>query len=452
MTRRLLAIGAIVAMLGAGSVAAALEPQPRALFGSPDRQVSFHALGSEFAPDIAYNPLTLEYLVVWMDDRDFDTKYFDIWGQRVSSTTGLPIGGPIRISSRRATGTDRNPSVAFSVDDNRYFVVWDDDRSDLGFTWGVYGRFVDGETGAVIGPDVTITPWIQYTEQQHPAVAYNPISGAFVVVWQDGRDLFGRGQDIFMMMIDATTRMKLTGNRRVSTRPLILNEERPAVDVDPVTGDFLVVWQDSAGGSYDIRSRLYDATGKAKGPARPVTSARATGNDRVPQVRYNPSAHALPMSRGADGGSAPPFFVVWEDDRALGSRGTDIFGAMVGADGRRASLDRRISHAFATSNEWNPKLHVDPATGEFLVVFEDKRNSEIFGSDIRARRADATGRAFQGDFTVPADGSADQFWPVVAFGNGAFGVSLLDFRNGPVDLPPDYDVAVSDIFVRLVTP
>jgi hypothetical protein len=75
---------------------------------------------------------------------------------------------------------------------------------------------------------------------------------------------------------------------------------------------------------------------------------------------------------------------VWEDYRNTSSRGADIYGRLVLADGSRPAPDFRISSPRATASDWNPAVARDGAA--YLVVWQDFRDSLSRGADIYGRR------------------------------------------------------------------
>ena len=77
------------------------------------------------------------------------------------------------------------------------------------------------------------------------------------------------------------------------------------------------------------------------------------------------------------------FLVVWSDERNLGVTGVDIYGTRVGTAG--AVLDSpNLAISQAPGDAVFPA--VASAGGDFLVVWEDGRNSATTGDDIYGAR------------------------------------------------------------------
>ena len=70
------------------------------------------------------------------------------------------------------------------------------------------------------------------------------------MVWKDGRRKGGRGYDIYGQRFSATG-SRLGFNFRISGRVATADEFEPAAVFNPVSNEYLVVWQDS---------RTWDAT------------------------------------------------------------------------------------------------------------------------------------------------------------------------------------------------
>ena len=76
---------------------------------------------------------------------------------------------------------------------------------------------------------------------------------------------------------------------------------------------------------------------------------------------------------------------------------------------------------------------VDLAGGDFVLVWEDRRNAD---ADIYAQRYTAAGALVGANFRVNDDtGRINQFWPsIAALSDGGFVVTWQDNRNGNWDV------------------
>ncbi|MEZ5079967.1 MAG: hypothetical protein R2878_04755 [Thermoleophilia bacterium] len=229
---------------------------------------------SAVRPDIAYDPQSKEFLVVWSgldNSPPVLNSGFEIFGQRVR-LANVPnmgvvfqeVGPDTRISDMGPDGASayyaRNPSVAFDAGSGRFLVAWEgvDGTTPL-LTDGqeIYGRRVafDKPDGiSLLGPDT------QYSDMgpagddgfsaQHAAVSAHPLNREFLVTW-DGDDntpplkdneeeVFGQRVAADGAQIGADTVISDMGPSIGST---FYRAARPAVDWNSASGRWLVAWQ-----------------------------------------------------------------------------------------------------------------------------------------------------------------------------------------------------------------
>ena len=384
----------------------------------PDQRISDPAATSmEWTPVVAWNGT--EYLVVWMDERNPPSRLRDIFGRRVSAA-GSPIGEAFLISGSGATGNDVNPAVAWNGAE--YLVVWEDYRNASNRGGDIYGRVVQADgsrpetdfriSGAeatdddgspdvvwngteylvvwsdernssrgadiygrrvsaggvpitgdfrISGPKATSSDW-------SAAAAWNEGDGRYLVVWSDNRDSSSRGADIYGRMVLADG-ARPASDFRISGPKAVLSDQNPAVAWDGA--GYLVVWQDNRNyldREQDIYGRVVLADGSRPKADFRISGTKATHDDESPDVAWN-GTHYL---------------VVWEDFRSSSSRGADIYGRMVLADGARPAPDFRISSTAAISSDWDPAVAWNGVS--HLVVWQDFRDSGSRGADIYGRR------------------------------------------------------------------
>ena len=230
------------------------------------------------------------------------------------------------------------------------------------------------------------------------------------------------------------------------------------VDVAAASGSHLVVWQDDSGSDLDIRAARVDASGTVLGTTFDVCAD--AGDQSCPAV-------------ASDGTG---WLVVWQDER---SGTAEVWAARVASDGTVVAPG-----AFVVSNGTHREMLPDVThtgwTGfEYLVVWQDERNTATTGWDIYGARVDAAGTVKdagglalitvagnQDDAAVASDGvdalliyrdsndvkgvivgsdgapsvpsvigaaASTQKVPSVAFGRGVYLVAWEDYRNGVTD-------------------
>jgi len=128
---------------------------------------------SQYAPGIAYNSNTNQYLVAWHDDRN--TVDVDIYGQLINPNGSLS-GTEFIISN--ATGNQFDTSVTYSENLDKYFVAWVDCRSEKYF---IYGQFINPD-GSLSGSNLFI---VNVEVLSPPHVISNPYCPNFLVVFFD---------------------------------------------------------------------------------------------------------------------------------------------------------------------------------------------------------------------------------------------------------------------------
>ena len=94
------------------------------------------------------------------------------------------------------------------------------------------------------------------------------------------------------------------------------------------------------------------------------------------------------------------YLVVWEDDRFRETRGSDVRGRRVAANGRRLGNDFPISGSRATGCDCRPAVTWNAAASRYLVVWEDGRNESARGFDIYGRVVRPNGKRLGPDFRI----------------------------------------------------
>ncbi|MFH1329627.1 MAG: hypothetical protein ABIJ48_03055 [Actinomycetota bacterium] len=273
------------------------------------------ATGWEYSPSVAWNAVANQYLVVWEDARNYDTRSNDIYGRRVTAL-GTVTGGDIQICGPKATYWDSVPDVAARGDSGEYLVVWSDERNfATGKGVDIYGRRVSSG-GAKLAADFRINKWAPAT-QKSPAVAWNGNATEYLVVWQDARSYGTRDYDIYGRHIDGDG-ARLGGDIKVAAESH--EQSTPDVASEPVSGRYLVAWVDYRmvpTRSTDVYARRIAAGGGGGGVGGDfrVGGAAAINSEWYPAVTY--------------GSTLDQFLVVWSDRRWYATRNLDIVGRRV---------------------------------------------------------------------------------------------------------------------------
>lgn len=219
--------------------------------GTPRDEPFVVSDGSAYAlcPAVAYNAADNEFLAVWIDGRG-DRVY----GRRLDGATGAAAGTPFAISE----GAKSLCSVAWSSKSNCYLVVYYGAAGSV----DVYGRRV-GHDGAMLGRELNISSDADYSG--YPDVAYGSRSDEFLVTW-DHEDKAG-ARNIHAQRVRANAD-ELSGPRiRVTTDSA---KDRSCVAFDSVNFQWLVQFNDCR----RIATHSYDQSAQAVGAGGPVGGLR----------------------------------------------------------------------------------------------------------------------------------------------------------------------------------
>ncbi len=188
------------------------------------------------------------YLVVW---RDTDSGQRDIKGQRLNQNGAL-LEGVLDICVEASS--QWSPDVAYSLGDDRYLVVWPDDRDSATQGRNVYGRQVGG-AGRIYDEIVISTA---SGDQAPVAVIYGSGSASYLVAWEDGRNA---DADLYGQRISGAGELVAT---QADTNDLLYSgsgvQESPALAWGGDEERGLLAWEDGRNGaSYHIYGRRLEA-------------------------------------------------------------------------------------------------------------------------------------------------------------------------------------------------
>jgi hypothetical protein len=412
---RLLAGVVVLVLLGGAAVSTAAP-----VFLGPNMRVSGPAgTVDEFRPAAAWNGKADRYLIVWEDGRNQATRGTDIYGQLVG-VDGVRVGANFRISNGAATSDEIGPAVAWSDSGGAYLVVWGDERNWAPATGGadIYGQLV-GPEGELAGSNFRVSG-AAATSASWPAVAANPADNEYLIVWEDGRNQATRARDIFGQRL-ATAGSPIGGDFRISGTQATENENSPAVAWNQGTDEYLVVWsdgRDNATRGHDIYGQRLNADGTpARGDFR-ISGAAATYSEDSPAVTSNQATDE--------------YLVVWSDGRNNATRGWDIYGQRREAGGTRVGPNFRISGPAGKADDYKPALAWDDAAEQYLVVWEDERHFTTRGCDIYGQRLWANGELAGWNLRVSRRAATfNEHSPAVAWNQSAHEYLVVweDHRN-----------------------
>lgn len=171
---RFLALAALTGIALTSGQARAQAPQPVV---SPQIEISAGA-GEQgfFGVSASFDPSHNRFLVAWTDGAEL-TEGIDLYGQLVNAD-GTLFGSRISIELNESGAF--YPAAAFDTVNQRFLVVWTDDRNGDG---DIYGRLVNAD-GSLYGSDFAISPIPpEYHYAMLPKVQFDSVNGRFLVIW-----------------------------------------------------------------------------------------------------------------------------------------------------------------------------------------------------------------------------------------------------------------------------
>ncbi len=304
-------------------------------------------------PAMAYNSQDTEFLVVWQDQR---AGNWDIWGQRLD-LDGTPLDGSFVICSN--AGDQLYPDVAYNLDTNQYLVVWEDRRTDA----DIYGQRVNAN-GTLDGGEIIIAS-SGSTLRQRPRVAFNPISGEYLVVY--ACEVNAGDHDIRARRVPAAGNPSTGEITDIATGTTDQNYPDVACrTMEPGGGGYLVVWRDTDGAQRDIRGQRLNQNGGLLGSLDLCTEA---SNQWSPAVAYSPDDDR--------------YLVVWPDDRDSASQGRNLYGRQVGGGG---ALYDEFAISTASGDQAPVAVTYGRGPASYIVAWEDTRNAgttpDLYGQRV----------------------------------------------------------------------
>lgn len=294
-------------------------------------------------PAVAYNPLADEFLVVWAGDHGVGglvDEEVEIFGQRISATTGLEIGtDDVRISDVGGTGSTfsdaRSPDVAYNSIDDEYLVVWAADDPDAGTADNeleIYGQRLTSLGGEIGVNDFRVTTHGPANEPGYsalePAVAFSPDHSEYLVVFsapEAWSQAVGPGFEIYAQRLDASA-SALGGAFRLSDvgglAELAFDADTPDVAYAPASERWIVVFRadDNVGGQVDGEREVHlQEVDAASGAEVGDNDARVSDMGSTGSTIYQTS---LPTVACA---AATECLVIWRGDDNVGGLVNDEF-------------------------------------------------------------------------------------------------------------------------------
>lgn len=385
--------------------------------------------------DLAYDHHNNRYLVVYspgvgvVANGIIDTK---IYGQFVDPA-GKPIGKAFTISGGGAlAGSTRiSPKVAYDPASHHFMVVWMDNRNFATSEWDIYGQIVNGDgtlfqTDALTNFPVCTSDFYQY----NPHVACDTVNHRFLVVWQDDGSGGASLSDIYGGIFASNGRPLLPGSPTgfiISNAPLWQYE--PRVAFDSLYQRFLVVFSSDNSGSRDIRGQMVNSDGTLFGTAADTNFLISTPGAVPSRYRYWPDVANDSVNHRFLVAWADPLTV-------LGPGTMDIYGQLVTGTGQlfhAAGHTQSFVISDADNDQLGVHLSFDSNQRRFLAVWT--QSLPMINSNTAKTNIFIAGGELYGQFVNPLgdllNTTSDTNFLIIGYESSEWGFwgSALDFNT-----------------------
>jgi hypothetical protein len=332
--------------------------------------------GDQLRSKIAYGNGV--YVVVWEDNRNFDSTGFDIYGTRVTSDGAVSDAGGKRITHFKYL--EERPDLAWGGES--FLAIWED--GNYGEFWDISGMRIDTLAEVLDSSPVVISAACDAQFSASSAWC----DSFYLAIWEENQDVYGARLDRFGNILDSAT-------IRICSAP----EEQKASSLARGEESFLAVWEDFRNGNFDIYGARIDSGGEVLDTSGLPIQVDSTFDQRRPKVAFDGSNYLVvwqkmldstganykieglrvttegvpidlqPLSiSSGDKGSFPDaafaggkYLVVWTDANFY-----DIYGALVDTNG---TVNSQFGIRLTYGIQQNP---VVASSGDsFLVVWED---------------------------------------------------------------------------------
>jgi hypothetical protein len=273
--------------------------------------------GGQFEPQIAFDSMSNQFLVVWADAR-YGNSDFDVRG-RLCNSNGFPVAPDFAIAYE--ANYQGYPWVSTDNKGN-FFIAYVDGPDPQVGPFSLYAVRYDSN-GNRVGSRISIASGTATTDYIFPAVSYNAKTERYFVAWNDGD-----------VSVDPADRASYDGNiwGKILSRTgsVIKNNYIIEAGTSFIRTDivpyfdtmFYLAYDGTIAGNQDIYGRLISSDGTV------MTSRQEISDGSSQNVDWNN------LAVGPSG-----VFATWEDERDEASQYADVFGYVW-----------RLTQSFGSSN------------------------------------------------------------------------------------------------------
>ncbi len=227
------------------------------------------------------------FIITWTDYRNGNS---DIYAQRYNSS-GTPLGSNFKVNDDTGTAWQEYPAIAMDSTGN-FVITWYDYRNG---NFDIYAQRYDS-SGSPLGSNFKVNDDVGTASQYYHAISMNG-SGNFVITWEDYRN---GNYDIYAQRYDSSG-SPLGTNFKVNDDVGTAEQWSPAISLNG-SGNFVITWEDSRSGNYDIYAQRYDSSGSPLGSNFKVNDDTGTAWQWSPAIAMDGSGN---------------FVITWYDSRAM---------------------------------------------------------------------------------------------------------------------------------------
>jgi len=378
------------------------------------------------------------------------TAYAGIVENTITKTNFITVATGLGEAIALATDPNVNeetPALAYNPDDQHYLLTW----REWDGQFDIYARRVLS-SGQPTGSSFAV--FSDANNQQQPAVVYG--DGVYLVAWEDAEFSEVWGQLVLPTGVLTGTASDFGSGGSGNTAP--------AVDYNPVSGEFIVAWAHDIGFDNNIWAQRMSTGGEWQGFEIVVSSLG--GHELQPAVAHDASGTYLVVFMCEDGNefgvcgrrvsssgspvgdvftiysgsmnsNAPDvaynaqndeYLVAWRE--STGGASEDVLTRRVSSGG--TALGSALSLGAQTADLYGPSVAYHPGANNYLVAWTDNRGGNW---DAYSRLVDASGAAMGSAFALEAT-TADQIDVTLAKqgANQDLFLAYTDNRNSNPDL------------------
>ncbi|MCX6667768.1 MAG: DUF2341 domain-containing protein [Euryarchaeota archaeon] len=259
----------------------------------------------------------------------------------------LQLGTVINVCSASDCQADAN--VQYDSVNNRFCVVWEDARSGES-NYNIYGRLYDTNGNPVGGEKNICTA---ANSQCEPWVAYDPINGQYMIVWEEGITPDNGPFSLKAGLFDESLN-QIGSTITIATGSDSVDYNFPCVEFSEETQRYLVTYNNddiSDGDSWgNVWGKIFDDSGNVVVDTFQIKTGDFVRTDIVPYLSSS-------------------FFVSFNSKDPSSESGL-IWGKLVSSDGDVFTGDVQLSASTSAEADW---VNMAVGNGKIFVAWEDIR-------------------------------------------------------------------------------